>query len=130
MSWGNFYFTVNDRQVSEELGRMFEGPGLPDLARFEAAMIANKAAATAATHAQTFSLRLSIKHDTRYRKDARRWNGRIVWGGESGWINNPVKYARAERARGGSHDFVREFRLSNPEQRYVDVIMSFLRNDP
>lgn len=60
------------------------------------------------THVETGSLQGS--ENSSFQTSAGKWEGEWEAGGPSvGFKNDPVKYAQAERDRGGSHDFLRFF---------------------
>jgi hypothetical protein len=57
-------------------------------------------------HVITGSLKASAKPESDFKDD--EWKASITYGGASfGAINDPVRYAVYEMARGGSHDFFR-----------------------
>lgn len=116
-------------EVDGELRRLGDGPDIDDLLRFEFILDAQFKATQAAVHIITRSLKNSGKHDGEYRNNT--WRGKISYGGPSltaagkGSTHNPVRYAQAERARGGDHDFILPAREMSPE--YREAVLSFLR---
>ena len=69
-------------------------------------------------HIRTGSLKSSGKEGSS--SSARQWEGVIQYGGVSAGINNPVRYAIYEKARGGAHDFMRNLSLTHTE--FVEAI--------
>lgn len=69
-------------------------------------------------HIRTGSLKSSGKEKTSSGK--RQWQGEIRYGGPSAGINNPVRYAIYEKARGGAHDFMHNLTLTHSE--FVEAI--------
>lgn len=98
-----YRMTVDDSEWERELDR------LADLDRpvreCEQLLARQHAATQAAVHVITGSLKASGR-SPKSSFAAGRWEGVISYGGPApGMVNNPVRYAAYEMARGGAHDF-------------------------
>ncbi len=113
---------VDDSTQDAEFSRLLNmGPPIDDLERLLAVQFA---AAQAAVHVDTGSLRGSQEIDSDYL--AGRWHGQISFGGPSpGFVNNPVDYAVYEAARGGAHDFT--FPITRRSDLYGAAVRRHLR---
>lgn len=95
-------FTPWNRKI-RKLERM---PDRSTKEKLDSVLASAFAAAVAATHIETGSLKASAKKRSSVNRMRRRWTGTIQFGGVSKGINNPVDYAIYEKARGGEHNFI------------------------
>lgn len=116
------HIRVDDRDQQAEFDRLLDmGRATTEL---ETILALQYAAAQAAVHVDTGSLRASEEIDSDYL--AGRWVGQVSFGGPSpGFVNDPVVYAVYEAARGGPHDFT--IPITRQSHRYGQAVRRHLR---
>jgi len=97
----------------DSLKKWSKGPDFKTIGKLEAVIDAAFAATQTFVHIDTGSLKSSGKVESDYDGVTALWTGTIVYGGESGGINDPVRYAIYEQRRRGvktgvgtTHDFM------------------------
>ena len=118
-----------------ELARLQRGFTGYDHINFAAVLMRNYLATEAAVHIETGSLRASGKSTVEHSSDT-RWEGEISYGGASGGVKNPVRYAASELfgrsvRYGGNHDYLAPAHYIDEEM--VGPVSSFItrgRNTP
>lgn len=111
-----------------ELRRLQDGFTAYDHANFAAVLLRNYLQTQAIVHIETGSLRASgdvdIDHST-----GERWEGHLAYGGASGGIKNPVRYAASELfgrspRYGGDHDYLRP--TEHIDDELIGPVTSFI----
>lgn len=98
--------------IDRELDRLMLLPGPKGTAILTGTLEGEFAAAVAAVHVETGSLKSSGKQFAEEHEG--KWEGHIQFGGESEGVNNPVDYAIYEKARGGPHNFMAPVEAAGP----------------
>ena len=111
---------VIDHGLSDMISKFDElsKPPFKTIFRLETELKATFTSTQAAVHHITSSLWHSGRTESDF--DGDNWSGQIIYGGASGWVNDPVEYAIYERARGGEHDFLAP--ADAHEQNFEDII--------
>jgi hypothetical protein len=117
------YLEMDISDVERELDRIIDGPGKEDILEFEAVLATQFQITQQAVHIQTGSLKSSGKVSSS--TTPTRWQGELKYGGLSGGIHNPVKYAHYEQERDSSHDFMQPAYAL--DDRYGDAVESWLK---
>jgi hypothetical protein len=112
----NVYIQIhsNWEGIDDELDRLERMPTEDMEARLNAVLTSAFFATQADVHVETGSLRGSgnayFEDEHSGGVEQGQWVGVIQYGGPSpGFINDPVRYAAYEQARGGAHDFMVPF---------------------
>lgn len=111
-------------EMDAEIERIASMPTAEMTGVLEELLAMDYASTNAATHVETGSLKSSEKMTSSV-GDA-DWEGTLEWGGASGGVHNPVKYAIYEHARGGAHDFMANATLS--QYKWIEKILEELGN--
>lgn len=120
-------FVVYAGDALGELDRLADGPSPATIAGLESVLAESFAETQMVVHIITGSLKASGKIESDYADD--EWSGLISYGGVSpGSVHDPVDYSRAERERGGIHDFLAPALAASG--RYGEVIGNWLRGTP
>lgn len=111
-----------------ELRRLQDGFTSYDHHNFAAVLMRNFLATQAAVHIETGSLRASANSDVERSTDT-RWEGSISYGGASGGVKNPVRYAASELfgsspRYGGDHDYLRP--TQHIDEELMGPVSSFI----
>lgn len=112
-----------------ELDRLRHGFTAEDHAAFAGVFLANFGQAVASIHIETGSLLGSAKADIEH-SSGQRWEAQMSFGGSSGGVKNPVRYAVSELfgrspKHGGppNHDYLRHTAFI--DQVYVAAVDAF-----
>jgi hypothetical protein len=130
-SYRKVQYKFEHKDWDRELDRLSEAPNDRMIAEFEAVLVQLFAETQAVVHVITGSLKLSGRVEPDH--TGKRWRGKIIYGGESAGVNNPVKYAEFERLKGSGglggseHDFMNPLREGDRE--FQPVIDRFLAGE-
>lgn len=97
-----YYRLEGMKRMKGEVNRLGRAPSFKTIGQLEATTQAGFRATQLAVHVITGSLKASGRTETDF--DGKVWSGTLIYGGASAPIN-PVRYAKYELARGGSHYF-------------------------
>lgn len=113
---------VNGRDADRELRRIQDGFDGPDLLAMAAVLAQNFALTQRDVHIDTRSLQPSGQQNIE-KSTGSGFKGEISYGGETSGPKNPVRYARFEQQRGGSHNFMRA--TAEIDEQYLAVVVAF-----
>lgn len=111
-------------EVEKELGRLENLPDIKAAAVLDVVLSTAFAATQADTDVITGSLKASGSADSEVSNN--EWRGTITYGGLTSGLNNPVRYAMYEQARGGGHDFMRA--LPEFHEPFAHAVLTALEN--
>lgn len=120
--------------IDKELDRLESMPTDEMKARLGETLEKMTESIRAVTHVVTGSLKGSERSEILPSENENEWRGQFVAGGPSTGINNPVRYAAYERARGTIGDFGRglgsakgDHNFLAPAEAYQDVFLETIR---
>jgi hypothetical protein len=110
-------------EMERELDRLDHVPNFKDKKLLDGVLLSGYTETQIDVHVRTGSLKSSGKQDSE--THGKVWKGTISYGGPSAGVNNPVKYAIYEKARGGAHDFMKNLHLTHSE--FIEAIKEALK---
>jgi hypothetical protein len=122
---------VDTSDVERELDRLARGPGADGTTmRLESTFLRAFLGTQGVVHVRTGSLKGSGRVSTNF--GGSQWEGTMNYGGPSpGFPHDPVKYAKPELARHGTHNFYAPAYedVHGPDTPFGQAVMGFLKGD-